>query len=614
MIRVLSKNVADKIAAGEVVERPLSIVKELVENAIDANADSIIVEIQNGGKTYIRVTDNGCGIPADEVLLAFKRHATSKIETDKDLEKIETLGFRGEALASVAAVSRIEMITKTSAEKTGTRVRIEGSEVVANAPTGCPDGTTIIVTDLFYNTPARQKFMKSDAAESTLIIDLISKLALAYASIRMRLVSNGNTLFSTQGKGNLLNAILTVYSREISDHLIPVCAQRDDLELTGYVSPPGYSKSNRKMQIFFVNGRVVSSKVMDKGVSDAYFDKLFDSRYPICFLFLKAAPDKLDVNIHPNKKEVRFDDERLVTDFLSEAIRKALAVKEAIPEVKLPASEVKPNNPFQLKEAPDHDFLPAFKEEAQSESNEFLKSQKQQVDIKNLLSTIRKEDEELEREKQIEFLKEDSAPYAQNAHKSVPQSFDMTALTQMGSIFATYLIAADEDSLYLIDQHAAHERVFFEQLMGQYKNSEKLQQTILTPFIINVSYAVKNDAFDWLDTLSGVGFDLEEFGPKAFLVKAVPMFMSFEEANTFIEYFLDNISETTDLSDPVKIEKIISASCKNAVKANDRLTSEEIRQLIADLARCENPYSCPHGRPTFIKLTKDEIEKMFKRK
>ncbi|MBO4991527.1 MAG: DNA mismatch repair endonuclease MutL, partial [Firmicutes bacterium] len=343
-IHALPKQVSDKIAAGEVVDRPLSIVKELMENSIDAGATAITVEIKNGGKSYIRVTDNGFGIPEDQVMLAFQRHATSKIETAEDLDTINTLGFRGEALASIAAVSSVEMITKPVAAKSGVKLRLQGGSLLNQTGTGCPDGTTIIVTNLFYNTPARLKFLKADNTESSLIIDFVSKMALAYPKLRIRMVNNGNILFHTPGGGQIYNNILTIYSKETGQKLLPVTADNGSMFLEGYISDPSYSKTNRKQQIFFVNGRYIQSKIMEKAVSLAYQDKLFEGRYPVTYLFLYVNPQTLDVNIHPNKKEVRFDDELAVLDFVHSTLRSHLNTKQAIPEVK--AKEIKAERPF----------------------------------------------------------------------------------------------------------------------------------------------------------------------------------------------------------------------------------------------------------------------------
>ncbi|MBR0596614.1 DNA mismatch repair endonuclease MutL [Sinanaerobacter chloroacetimidivorans] len=659
-ITELPKHVADKIAAGEVVDRPLSIVKELVENAIDAGSTSIVVEIKNGGKSYIRVTDNGSGIEKGDVELAFKRHATSKIRNASDLDSIQSLGFRGEALASIAAVSRTELITKTADEKSGIRIRLEGGDIAEKVDTGCPEGTTVIIEDLFFNTPARLKFMKPDATESTLIIDFISKMALAYAQIKFRLINNGNILFSTTGKGDIYSNILTIYSKDLGDKLIHFKEKSQELTLEAFVSAPSQSKTNRKSQIFFVNGRSIASKVMENAVTDAYSEKLFEGRYPIAFLFLQVSPDKLDVNIHPNKKEVRFDDERAVRDFIGSAIRTNLNSKDAIAEIKKDQI-IRKDSPFKMNQTNSKDnSIASFCEEKEKNVNEI----ETQVDIKKLLFEQRQKSE-LEKKESLQIQEDDNTYRSERVSEmdentafqtnveptpavpadttekemksktaevsSLSSSYAFTPLSTIGqvsrekrdfeiedifitgSVFGTYITGTDHENFYLIDQHAAHERVFYEQLLDSYEKEEKLQQTILTPFIINVSYAVKNDSLSMLDFLGNMGFEIEEFGPSAFIVKAVPMFMDLDEAKDFIEYLLDNISEDADLINQKKIDKIITNACKKAVKAHDLLDLSEIRQLMADLAKTKNPYSCPHGRPTVVKMSKYEIEKMFKR-
>ena len=604
----LPRHVADKIAAGEVVDRPLSIVKELVENAIDAGSDTIIVEIKNGGKNYIRITDNGCGIEKNDTELAFRRHATSKIKTASDLDRITSLGFRGEALASIAAVSRTELITKTADERSGIRIKIDGGEIIEKTDTGCPNGTTVIIQDLFYNTPARLKFMKPDATESTLIIDFISKMSLAYPDIKIRLINNGSILFSTSGKGDIYSNILTIYSRDIGERLIHLKEDGQEMLLEAYISDPGYSKSNRKSQIFFVNGRNISSKLLENAISEAYAEKLFDGRYPVIFLFLKVAPDKLDVNIHPNKKEVRFDDEKAVKEFVAASIRKSLNTGESI-------SEIKSENIFKINKE-------------QPEENRSSEKSEKQVDIKNILSTERqkeqKQQEDFSEIKPVQSMTLlDQVMESQETYRAelypkeavhlVEKDFDINDIEITGSIFGTYITGVDESSFYLLDQHAAHERVFYEKILDQYNQEEKKQQTIMVPLIKNVSYAIKNETQGMLDFLGKMGFQIEEFGPKAYIVKAIPMFMEFEQAEDFLDYLLDNISEGSDLKNQKKIDAIITNACKQAVKAHDLLDRKEIDQLVADLAKTKNPYSCPHGRPTFIKLTKYEIEKMFKR-
>lgn len=627
MIHILEKDVADKIAAGEVVDKPLSIVKELVENSIDAGAGTITVEIKKGGKNYIRVTDDGCGIEADEVETAFLRHATSKIFRAGDLAEIETLGFRGEALASIAAVSRTEIITKTGTSKMGVRLAIEGSRIAEREMTGCPDGTTVIVRDLFYNTPARQKFMKSDAAESSAIIEFVSQISLAYPSLRVRMVNNGNMLFSTAGRGDRRRNILTVFSKEIGEDLIPVQAEQDYLKIEGYISNPGQSRATRKHQIFFVNGRVVDSKVIQKGISQAYADKLFEGRFPIAFLFLRTRPDTLDVNIHPNKREVRFNDEAFVTEFVRSSLREALLSKESIPEVK--REDIRPSAPPVLKNRESGNSAFSIQPTETEKSPE-----EEQVDIKSILSSLRKEAEQRNPE-----IREESAVYATNLTRQnavdipgsvsdgflvpaqsvptpkpeTPAPFDFDTLTITGSIFGTYITAVDETCFYLIDQHAAHERIFFEKLMAQYDDGEKHCQPIMIPIMLDVPFDVAAEQGRWLHHLNEMGFQAEEFGPKTYIVKGIPAFMELGEAERFLEDFADQTAEGVKLDNLPAIEKIIMRSCKSAVKAHDYLKEQEIEKLIEDLKTCENPFSCPHGRPTFIKMTQYEIEKMFKR-
>lgn len=647
MIKVLSKNVADKIAAGEVVDRPLSIVKELVENAIDAGASNITVEIKNGGKTYIRVTDNGCGINENEVETAFLRHATSKITTDEDLNSIHTLGFRGEALASISAVSRVELITKTADAKTGTSLKIYGGEVFEKKATGCPDGTTIIVSDLFYNTPARLKFMKTDATESTLIIDFISKIALAYADIRIRLINNGTILFSTNGKGDRYSSIVTVYNKTVGDGLIHISASNDTMSLEGYISRPEFNKTNRRQQIFFVNGRVVTNKVMDIAVMEGYRERLFEGRYPIAYLFFSIKPELIDVNIHPNKKEVRFHQDMPVKEFIAQTIRNGLLSEESIPHVDEKAAMTK-----QLEKGNTNRKIEAVLKENKQTMQQEQKSQ-EQIDIKNILSTLAEErnkhsySEANTSEKNGEMtLKESSGtPYTSQTvsktdscginsgeihhHKQMlPETasehktpapnaekkdnlFRRIKLT--GTIFNTYITAVDADCFYLIDQHAAHERIFYEKLMRQYESEEKLSQTILTPIIADVPYSIKSSEDSWVHIIRSMGFDIEPFGAKSYIIKEIPAFMELSEAQNMVNYFLENINENIDIKNEARINKIIMKSCKSAVKANDVLSMAECQRLIDDLAECENPYSCPHGRPTFIKMTKYEVEKMFKR-
>jgi len=590
MISVLPKHVSDKIAAGEVVERPVSIMKELVENSIDAGASSIVVEIKNGGKSYLRVTDNGCGIPANQVVLAFQRHATSKIKEAEDLDHIYSLGFRGEALTSIAAVSRTELITKEPSEKTGTRVLIEGGEIIAQSATGCPDGTTIIVRDLFYNTPARLKFLKPDATESGLIIEFISQMALAYPKIRFRMINNEQPLFSTQGNGDRLQGIHTLYGRINGEKLLSVESNGSIYRLEGYISDPGEHRSNRKSQVFFVNGRVINNKPMERALDKAYAQRLFDGRHPIAYLFLEVPAEDLDVNIHPNKREVRFHRESDVEDFVKSAVVFTLQGREAIPGLSKESST-----------------KPSFVQHSQKTSEKPMNHQ--QVDIKSLLSSLRVQQQIIAEETLDEIV---SAPNNPMPEK-IDHRFHPEALTAMGVAFGTYIVATDEDTLYLVDQHAAHERILFEQIMTQMDQQEKVMQTILMPFTVKCSLTESAGAEDWLHVLSEMGYFLEPFGPGTYLVKEIPGFLAYEEAERFLSDFLDHVTDDTELSDRRVLAKAASSACKEAVKGREHLSSKEIDELLIRLSQCENPLSCPHGRPTFIRFPQVEIERKFRR-
>lgn len=596
MIRILSKNVADKIAAGEVVDRPLSVIKELVENAIDAGADAVTVEIRKGGKEYIRVTDNGCGIPAAEAELAFMRHATSKIVSDKDLMQVRTLGFRGEALASIAAVSRTELVTKIAKSKTGILVRFEGGERTETKAIGAPEGTTVTVANLFYNMPARLKFMRSDSAESALIIDFLSKTALAYPKIKFTVINNGKIFFSTNGNGDTYRNVLAIYGSETAKELIPIEKASQGGKITGYISNPTLTQSNRKKQIFFVNGRSIQSKSIEKGIDRAYAERLSGGRFPVAFLFLDLPPETLDVNIHPNKLEIRFDNDAGVTELVYTAIQEALTANEAIPQMR--AEKI-----FKIPAAEIHTEQVRLEEHA---APEMIAVKETVVDVKKLLSTLRDE----QTKSHESSLGEEPTAYIA---KPTANTFDFGALKPTGIVFGTYITAVSDEAIYLFDQHAAHERVLFENIKNQYATAEKMMQPLLLPLIVQASPAQKSQESLWLEALRSMSFDIEEFGLNAYHVRGIPLFMELSEAEQFLQSFIENAGDSKGIFDEAKTEKIAMAACKQAVKANDKLSPEGAAALMRQLSLCENPYSCPHGRPTFVKITKNEIEKLFKR-
>lgn len=641
MIKILDKHVADKIAAGEVIDRPVSIIKELLENSLDAGADNITIEIRKGGKDYIRITDNGCGIAAEETELAFARHATSKITSAADLDAIETLGFRGEALASICAVARIELITKTVSSKVGRRLILEGSKLLENTATGCPDGTTITVRDLFYNVPARKKFLASDSAETRRIVDMVSRIALSYGDVKFNLINGSSKVFSTRGNGNILNNIISIYGSDTGRDLLPVESGRGGFLLKGFISPPAVSAPSRSRQIFCVNGRIISSGVLEKALDTAYREKLFHGRFPMAFLFLAMPPDKLDVNVHPTKKEIRFDDPFEVSDFVADAVRAALAIKESLPQIR--HEHIKPlqhmaqgrrESQERQKTLGVQGAREAQAEQASLGAQEMQTAQKtsgaqeiqgadasqyvfapaqalqkdvavaEEVDVKNLLSSMRqKQNEQNALQTEISFELEKPA--------AVP--FDFATLDFKGTIFNTYIIASDEDSFYLIDQHAAHERIFYERLLAQYNNAEKVRQPLLMPLQFHVAAQITVTEEAWLSQVCSMGYEIAFFGNNTYLVREIPAFMELDEAGTFLSDLFRSLEDKPDLTNRKTLEKIIMRSCKSAVKGGDALSDSEVDALIKDLASCANPFSCPHGRPTFIRMRKYEIEKLFKR-
>ena len=604
-ITELPEDVAGKIAAGEVVERPLSVVKELLENSLDAGATSVTVEIQKGGKEYIRVTDNGCGISKDQLRLAFMRHATSKLRTTEDLDYINTLGFRGEALASIASVSRTELISRPADQKLGARICLESSEVTVLEDAACEEGTTIIVKDLFYCIPARLKFLKPDNTESSLITDYVSKMAIAWPQVRIRLISNGSTLFTTPGRNSLKQAIMTVYSPKLCAGLLELASEDADMRVIGYVSSPSYYEKNRRRQVFFVNGRLIKSKLLENAVADAYSDKLFEGMYPAVFIFLTVDPSQLDVNIHPHKTEVRFYQEKAVSEFLVRSIRRTLLDPKGMEvrtESPQPAAPEVPHiqQPEQrnvFDDQPQDSTNDAVQIEDVSFGSASLSSEPAYDDFFKDLRTASEEQEQVQEE-------------IFNYNSSNRLLF--AGLSIVGQFRDTYIILKDRDGLYILDQHAAHERVMYEKLIKSFNSDITASQQLIVPVIKDIGISEMQQAESAAEALAQLGFDIRPFGPSAFAISAVPGFMDIAEAESFLDEFFTAAAEGRSVQ--ARKDQIITRSCKSAVKAHDHLSDEEIRALLLDLDRCENPYSCPHGRPTFVKFTEYELERMFRRK
>ena len=650
MIRILDEFIADKIAAGEVIERPLSIVKELIENSIDAGSSQIVIEIKNGGKSYIRVTDNGSGIVSDEIELAFERHATGKISKLSDLDHINTLGFRGEALASITAISRLTVYSKTADSELGTKLKMQGGTTVSIEKTGMNTGTTMVVEDIFYNTPARRKFMKSDAAEATVIIDMIQKIAIYYSHIAFRLINNKQTVIATPGTGDILTTIQSIYPsyREL--------IEIDGDYVHGFISDPGSTKSNKRGQIFFVNGRYISSSTIEKGIIKGYGDRIF-SGHPICILFIEVNPETIDVNIHPNKKEIKFLHEEDIVKDIENAIKRVINSENTIPS----AMGLRSEGTFDTKASSAVDITASNAERLSSETyqDNSLKSassvneKSTQVDIKSFLasktrvsditdtytpdglaeSTQNCTDTDSVKGGFEEANHNNSASNANNNDVKINdnakdnaiikkqiaikapnvQTFDFDSLVYKGYLFDTYIIMQSTDIAYLIDQHAAHERIMYERFITVYNNSEHVSQPMLMPFSIETSSDVYAAERFWMDDLARLGFDIDDFGNNTFIVRGIPTYMDRGEAEIFLHTYIEDPESRSDRGNTTVIDKLIMRSCKAAVKGNNKLSTMEIEELIKQLSNCVNPFSCPHGRPTFIRFTLSEISRAFKR-
>ena len=632
-IMLLNQETIDKIAAGEVVERPSSVVKELVENAIDAKATAVTVEIKEGGISFIRITDNGCGIEKKQVPIAFLRHSTSKIRSVEDLLSIHSLGFRGEALSSIAAVSQVELITKTYDELTGTRYVIEGSKEVENEEIGAPEGTTFIVRNLFYNVPARRKFLKTAQTEAGYISDLMERMALSHPDVSFKFINNGQTKLHTSGNGNEKDLIYHIYGRDITSAVLKVEHETELFKLRGFIGKPIISRGNRNYENYFINGRYIKSALIAKSIEEAYKGFMMQHQYPFCVLYFEMNSDLLDVNVHPTKMELRFSQNEEIYRSLFEIIRNTISHRDFIPEV--PVQEEKKETippvpkhtpePFEIKRRNQEAFFEKMKQTNASpltvqEENLFAKpvsetdTQKVAVnlmesDMVNVLDT-----------KEVSHTESSDAAIAYEQQNL--EQLDSHFLTKdarkkhkiIGQLFDTYWLIEYEDKLFIIDQHAAHEKVLYERTMKKISDKNFSSQTISPPIILTLS----NDEVQALETyaeqLSTFGYEIEPFGGKEYAITAIPAdFTDIDMKTMFIE-MLDDFANISGRDAPNLImEKAASMSCKAAVKGNNHLSRPEIEALIDELLELDNPYNCPHGRPTIISMTKYEIEKKFRR-
>lgn len=626
-IAVLEKSTIDKIAAGEVVESPSSVVKELVENAIDAGASAITVEIKDGGKSYIRITDNGCGIPEDELSVAFMRHSTSKLRDASELADIHTLGFRGEALSSISAVSRVEMITKPADTLMGVRYVIEGSKEVSLDKIGAPDGTTIMVYQLFFNTPARKKFLKTDTTEASYISELMERLALSHPDISFCFISNKKEKIHTSGNGNLMDTIYQIYGRQIASNLLAVEKETDLLKVSGFIGNSNVARGNRSLENFYINGRYIKSPLLSKSVEEGYVGYLMQHQYPFCVLMITTKEASVDVNVHPTKQEVRFDDEMAIADIFKSLIFERLYQREDIAEVTLdenvqaaslrkttendatdPGSESITCEPESKKEETIIEVAPEPFEKSR------LEKMRQKITAQIHADTPyeRKYQEYYqEKEKEQEQSREEKVTYEQTSFLSEQARAKHRII---GQVFDTYWLIEHDNQLYIIDQHAAHEKVLFERMMKRLQDKEMTTQYVSPPIIVSLTRAEQDILKRYEEVFSELGYVISSFGGNEFAIEGVPgNLFSFDVKEFFMELLASCGELKGNDGHDMIVEKVASMSCKAAVKGNNRLSYPEIEELLDELLSLENPYHCPHGRPTIIAMTKYELEKKFKR-
>lgn len=724
MIKLLDKATIDKIAAGEVIERPSSVVKELLENSIDAGATSVTVEIKDGGISLIRVTDNGCGIPKEEVRTAYMRHATSKIESANDLSYISSLGFRGEALSTIAAVSQTEMITKTSGSLTGVKYVIHGGKEIEYTEVGVPDGTTIVVRNLFFNTPARKKFLKSAMTEGSYINDLVLRLALSHVDVSFKLIINGQTKIDTAGNGNVKDAVYQLFGRDITSNLIPVSFKSDSMEITGYIGKPYISRGNRGLENYFINKRYIKSNIINRAIEEGYKTFIMQHKFPFTVLYITLPKDKCDVNVHPTKMEFKYDNERELFESVMRTVNEALNYKEIIPkdtvgkkEPEAPKEEtvkIKPAEPFEAvrrnntqaanntgvtkipdtnyragRYSPTYTILEKLKQEADATktsnnmsgnsttdtlsntsgssttttsnntsgnsttdtpsnmlgnsttdtlsnmsgnsitgTNNILGNNSTDSDnytkpeSKPATDVYNKPDDTPAVDAVINKLNDGGVKYTPSSKMEQTSLFDDDFLTEkarkkhrvIGQLFDTYWLIEYEKNLYIMDQHAAHEKVNYERLIKNLKEKQIYSQQLMPPMVITVSYAERQAILDNYDLFMKIGYDIEEFGGNEFKINAVPgNLYEIHGRDMFLDFVGSLIENAGYMSNDVFVRKLSTMACKAAIKGNMHISFAEADALIDELLTLDNPYTCPHGRPTIISISETELEKKFHR-
>ena len=660
-IQILDGETINKIAAGEVVERPASVVKELVENAIDAGASAITVEIADGGTSLIRITDNGSGIDKEDISTAFLRHSTSKIRTADDLQSIGSLGFRGEALSSISAVAQVELLTKTPHSMTGCRYRIEGGIEKSMEDVGCPDGTTFIIRQLFYNTPARRKFLKSNMTEAGYIQDLMNRLAMSHPEISFKFINNRQNKLNTSGNGKLKDILYHIYGRDVSANLLPVDAKANGIRMTGFIGKPVICRGNRSYENYFINGRTVKSPVITQAIEDAYKTFTMVHKFPFAVLHFELETGGLDVNVHPTKMEVRISNAQELYQFIYEHLKSTLYRREFIPEVQMDAPkrvlpEVRMNvskNVTEKIQSKEQEKPVRLTETLKAPSvptrlAEPFEKNRRMMEEKTVLKQVNAEKQEPK--KTAAVYKEPAKPTAFVAEKAdIPvqkyfevkkaepsvnkntskkqentqyELFETGLLSKeariqhklIGQVFETYWLVEYDGKLFIIDQHAAHEKVLYEKLMRRFKESRPMVQMVQPPMILSLTMLEIELLNKHMDDFKRMGFEFESFGGKEYALRGVPSDLYGFTGKDMMMELLDELGgEFERMRGDVIGDKIATMACKAAVKGNMRISAKEADALIEELLKAENPYTCPHGRPTIISMTKTELEKKFKR-
>lgn len=615
VIHILDEHTIDQIAAGEVVERPSSVVKELVENSMDAGADAITVEIKDGGIELIRVTDNGCGIMKEDLPNAFLRHATSKIHTAEDLSKVLSMGFRGEALGSIAAVAKVELISKHTDSLMGNRYVIEGGVEKESDEVGAPDGTTIVVRNLFYNTPARRKFLKTTATEGGYVADLMEHLAMSRPDISYTFIQNRQVKFSTSGNGDLKEVIYHIYGKDTAREIIPIISKQDGMTIEGYLGTPVNNRSNRNFENYFINRRYIKSNLIAKGIEEGYKAYMMQHRFPFCVLHITMDTQEVDVNVHPSKMDVRFQDQQHFMDFIIRAVADTLSAREMIADCDLvPEKEEKKINqdapePFEQKRR-DQEWQTDFR--MQPEKNTMLQKILEPKPMGKVNRPVQKNNPILKERDHI-FVERPVQMELFDKQRVLSES-SRKQYKIIGQIFDTYWLFELEDNLYFIDQHAAHEKVNYERLMKQLQENHVYRQQLDPPIVVTVTGTERQVLLDAMEYFEELGFEIEEFGGNEYAIRTIPLELYLNDPKDMFLETLNELAETGLTGTPEIIrQRIATMACKASIKGNMKVSLTEMNTLLDELLTLENPYHCPHGRPTIFSMSKYEIEKKFKR-